>query len=140
LIALNEVQSMLSLGLESKEGALRTLGEEFPAMKLAEIRQELQDDAVADGALKLIQTQIEQDIMTLTGQMPAPVGPGGASTGSSASAATPMAPMAAPGNPAIMDDVLIADQIGDQAIRTKLVTQAYGTKLPQRRVPEEYEK
>jgi hypothetical protein len=141
LIALNEVQSMLSLGLESKEGALRTLGEEFPAMKLSEIRQELQDDAVADGALKLIQTQIEMDIMTLTGQMPAPVGPGGAPGGSSASSATPGAPPpAAPGNPAIMDDVLIADQIGDQAIRTKLVTQAYGTKLPQRRVPEEYEK
>ena len=140
LIALNEVQSMLSLGLESKEGALRTLGEEFPAMKLSEIRQELQDDAVADGALKLIQTQIEMDIMTLTGQMPAPVGPGGESGGSSASSATPMAPGPAVGNPAIMDDVLIADQIGDQAIRTKLVTQAYGTKLPQRRVPEEYEK
>ena len=140
LIALNEVQSMLSLGLESKEGALRTLGEEFPAAKLSEIRQELQDDAVADGALKLIQTQIEQDILTLTGQMPAPVGPGGGSSGSSASAATSMAPAAAPGNPAIMDDILIADQIGDQAIRTKLVTQAYGTKLPQRRVPDGYEK
>jgi hypothetical protein len=140
LIALNEIQSKLSLGLESKEGALRALGEEFPAMKLAEIRQELQDDAVADGALKLIQTQIEQDIMTLTGQMPAPVGPGGASTGSSASSGNQMLPGAVPGNPTIMDDVLIADQIGDQVMRTKLVTQAYGTKLPQRRVPEGYEK
>ena len=140
LIALNEIQSKLSLGLESKEGALRTLGEEFPAEKLSEIRQELQDDAVADGALKLIQTQIEQDIMTLTGQMPAPVGPGGASSGSSASAATPQAPGGVPGNPAIMDETLIADEIGDQDIRNKLVTQAYGTKLPQRRVPEEYEK
>ena len=137
LIALNEIQSKLSLGLESKEGALRALGEEFPAMKLAEIRQELQDDAVADGALKLIQTQIEQDIMALTGQMPGPVGPG-APAGAPAGGALP--PGSVPGNPAIMDDVLIADQIGDQAIRTKLVTQAYGTKLPQRRVPEGYEK
>ena len=140
LIALNEIQSKLSLGLESKEGALRALGEEFPAMKLAEIRQELQDDAVADGALKLIQTQIEQDIMTLTGQMPAPVGPGGAQAGSSASSGNAMLPGAVPGNPTIMDDVLIADQIGDQAMRTKLVTQAYGTRLPQRRVPEGYQK
>jgi len=40
---------MLSLGLESKEGTLRTLGEEFPAEKLHEIRQELLDDAKADG-------------------------------------------------------------------------------------------
>jgi len=51
LIALNEVQTMLSLGLESKEGALRSLGEEFPDEKLQEIRQELMDDAKADGAL-----------------------------------------------------------------------------------------
>jgi hypothetical protein len=134
LIALNEIQSKLSLGLESKEGALRALGEEFPAEKLTEIRQELQDDAVADGALKLIQSQIEQDIMTLTGQMPAEAGAGGSSTPQQA------APQGAPGNPTIMDDVLIADQIGDQAMRTKLVTQAYGTKLPQRRVPQDYEK
>ena len=142
LIAINEVQSMLSLGLESKEGALRILGEEFPAMKLAEIRQELQDDAVADGALKLIQTQIEQDILTLTGQMPEPVGPGGGAGGGSSAAASNSAQPTVPTqtNPAIMDDILIADQIGDQAIRTKLVTQAYGTRLPQKRVPEDYEK
>jgi hypothetical protein len=133
---------MLSLGLESKEGALRILGEEFPAMKLAEIRQELQDDAVADGALKLIQTQIEQDILTLTGQMPEPVGPGGGAGGGSSAAASNSAQPTVPTqtNPAIMDDILIADQIGDQAIRTKLVTQAYGTRLPQKRVPEDYEK
>ena len=140
LIALNEIQTKLSLGLESKEGALRSLGEEFPVEKLTEIRQELQDDAVSDGALKLIQTQIEQDILTLTGQMPAPVGPGGASSGSSASAATPGAPAAGPSSPTIMDDILIADQVADQALRQRLVTEAYGTKLPQRRVPEDYEK
>lgn len=134
LIALNEIQSKLSLGLESKEGALRALGEEFPAEKLTEIRQELQDDAVADGALKLIQTQIEQDILSLTGQMISPDGSGAPSSGE------PSAQPAAPGNPAIMDDVLLADQIGDQAMRNKLVTQAYGTKLPQRRVPQDYEK
>ena len=62
LIALNEIQTLLSLGLESKEGALRVLGEEFPAEKLNEIRQELLDDATADGALKLLQTQIETEI------------------------------------------------------------------------------
>ena len=139
LIAINEVQSMLSLGLESKEGALRILGEEFPAEKLTEIRQELQDDAIADGALKLIQTQIEQDIMSLTGQMPEPVGPGGSSSPASAGPnGAPMAPTQT--SPSIMDDSMIASQVGDQAIRNKLVTDAYGTKLPQRRVPQEYEK
>ena len=135
LIALNEIQSKLSLGLESKEGALRTLGEEFPAEKLTEIRQELQDDAMADGALKLIQTQIEQDIMAITGQMPPQAGPGGAPSGSPAEGA-PVAPT----TPTLLDDATIAAQVGDQALRTRLVTDAYGTQLPQRRVPEDYEK
>lgn len=138
LIALNEIQSKLSLGLESKEGALRSLGEEFPAEKLTEIRQELQDDALADGALKLINTQIEQDILSLTGQMPAPVGPGG-SSGAPSSAAPGEAPVE-PTEPVLLDNATVAAQVGDQKVRERLVTDAYGTKLPQRRTPEEYEK
>ena len=136
LIAINEVQSMLSLGLESKEGALRILGEEFPIEKLSEIRQELQDEAMADGALKLIQTQIEQDIMALTGSMPAQTGPGGPSAPGGAGAQAP----AAPTEPVLLDDATIAAQMGDDKVRTRLVTEAYGTQLPQRRVPQDYEK
>lgn len=138
LIALNEIQSKLSLGLESKEGALRALGEEFPAEKLTEIRQELQDDAMADGALKLIQTQIEQDIASLTGAIPGAVG----------KPATPMSSTGPDGTetpmgssePVIMDNATVAAQLGDEALRSRLVTDAYGTKLPQRRVPQDYEK
>ena len=141
LIALNEIQSLLSLGLESKEGALRTLGEEFPAEKLNEIRQELLDDATADGALKLLQTQIETEIAELTGSlvgtggapMGAPAGPGGGG----ASSATP-APMA-PVKP-VMDEALLEANMGEADLRNKLVTEAYGTMLPQRRNPDEYEK
>jgi len=136
LIAINEVQSMLSLGLESKEGALRILGEEFPQEKLTEIRQELQDEAMADGALKLIQTQIEQDIMALTGSMPAQTGPGGSSAPGAPGAEAP----AAPTEPVLLDDATIAAQMGDEKVRTRLVTEAYGTQLPQRRVPEDYQK
>ena len=136
LIAINEVQSMLSLGLESKEGALRILGEEFPIEKLSEIRQELQDEAMADGALKLIQTQIEQDIMALTGSMPTQTGPGGPSAPGGAGAQAP----AAPTEPVLLDDATIAAQMGDDKVRTRLVTEAYGTQLPQRRVPQDYEK
>ena len=136
LIAINEVQSMLSLGLESKEGALRILGEEFPIEKLSEIRQELQDEAMADGALKLIQTQIEQDIMALTGSAPAQTGPGGPSAPGGAGAQAP----AAPTEPVLLDDATIAAQMGDDKVRTRLVTEAYGTQLPQRRVPQDYEK
>ena len=74
LIALNEIQSKMSLGLESKEGALRTLGEEFPEEKLQEIRRELKDDKIADGALQLLQIQIQKQIMDMTGMMPGPDG------------------------------------------------------------------
>ena len=138
LIAINEVQSMLSLGLESKEGALRILGEEFPIEKLSEIRQELQDDAVADGALKLIQTQIEQDIASITGAMPGAQGAGSTPLSSSGPSGeqVPMTPT----EPVVMDDATIAAQLGGNSLREKLVTNAYGTKLPQRRVPQEYEK
>ena len=139
LIILNEIQSMLSLGLESKEGALRNLGEEFPAQKIQEIRQGLIDDAKADGALKLVQTEIANEIMTLTGMVPGPDG-----------SAAPLSPeqaagMAAGGgspaqSPLLEGDVVAGLQMGEQNIRTRLVTDAYGTKIPQRRVPDEYEK
>lgn len=139
LIILNEIQSMLSLGLESKEGALRALGEEFPSEKIQEIRQELIDDAKADGALKLVQTEIANEIMTLTGMVP---GPDGSAAPLSPEQAAGMA--AGGGSPAqtpLLDgDVVAGLQMGEQSIRSRLVTEAYGTKIPQRRVPEEYEK
>jgi hypothetical protein len=139
LIALNEIQSKLSLGLESKEGALRALGEEFPAEKLTEIRQELIEDAKSDGALKLVQTQIENDIMMLTGMQSAQLGPGGAPA-QPVGGGTPEQGVPQSVLPPVLDDATIAAQMGDQALRANLVTQAYGTQLPQRRVPEDYEK
>ena len=136
LIALNEVQSMMSLGLESKEGALRTLGEEFPDEKLMEIRQELIDDAKADGALNLVKTQIANEIASLTGMMPGPdgtaspmQGPEGQPIAGNPGAATP-----------ILDEAQMFVQSAESGLRQRLVVEAYGTKIPQRRVPEEYEK
>ena len=140
LIVLNEIQSKLSLGLESKAGALRQLGEEFPYEKLEEIRSELISDAKADGAVKLVQTQIENEIASLTGMLsgglggqPVPVGvpgepgaPGGGPEGA-------LPPMAMP----VLDDAGIASQQAEQQLRVDLVTRAYGTTLPNRRVPSE---
>ena len=143
LIALNEIQSKMSLGLESKEGALRTLGEEFPAEKLHEIRRELVDDAASDGALKLIQTQIDNEIMTLTGMVnPAgaqPMDMGGAAGGGGmgAEGGAPQPPVSTA--PQVLDPAQIEAQLGEQAIRNRLVTEAYGTTMPQRRNPEGYE-
>lgn len=136
LIALNEVQTLMSLQLESKEGALRALGEEFPDEKLMEIRQELIDDAKADGALKLIQTQITNEIASLTGMIP---GPEGAAAPMQGPEGQPMA-----GNPGaatpLLDEAQMFVQASEGALRERLVVEAYGTKIPQRRVPEEYEK
>ena len=138
LILLNEVQTKMSLGLESKAGALRTLGEEFPVEKLEEIRMELLQDAKADGAVKLVQTQIENTIANLTGMLsgglggqPVPVGaaPGGPPGGPEAGG--PMLP------PPIIDMATVATEQGEQQLRIDLVTKAYGTNLPNRRVPTE---
>jgi hypothetical protein len=138
LIALNEAQTMISLGLESKEGALRALGEEFPAEKMNEIRQELMDDAKADGALQMLKNEIAAEITKLTGFMPGPDGaPGqpmmnpesGMPMGGQAGAATP-----------VLDEAQQMIFQGEQEVRNRLVTEAHGTKLPQRRVPEDYEK
>ena len=140
LIALNEVQSLMSLGLESKEGALRSLGEEFPIEKLEEIRQELKDEALSDGALKLLQTQIEQEIMQITGTLPPEMGGGstGMSGGGAGSAGGGAPTMGAP--TPILDGAGVVAQQGEAALRTKLVTEAYGTQLPKRQVPQDYQK
>jgi hypothetical protein len=39
-------------------------------------------------------------------------------------------------DPAILDNL----RLGEQKVRTRLVTEAYGTRLPQRQVPQDYEK
>ena len=140
LIILNEIQTKLGMGLESKEGALRTLGEEFPEEKLQEIREELKQDKIADGALELLQIQIQKQIMDMTGMMP---GPDGAS-------AVPLSPTEL-GDGDVLGDGIQGpetpeneknpanqqsrgmEQGAEAEIRNKLVTEAYGTKIPQRR-------
>jgi len=140
LIVLNEIQTKISMGLESKEGALRALGEEFPEEKLDEIREELKADAEADGALQLIKIQIQKQIMDMTGMMPGPDG----------NSAIPMQPQQLGDGDVLGDGVLgpndpqnpenpISQQTegiehqGEADIRNKLVTDAYGTKIPQGR-------
>ena len=137
LIVLNEIQSLLSLGLQSKEGALRDLGEEFPEAKLQEIRQELIDDALAEGSLNLIKTEIQNEILALTGMATGPDG--------QAQPAAPeqvaMASQATGGGAPILDPAVIENlRLGEQKVRARLVTEAYGTRLPQRRTPQDYEK
>jgi hypothetical protein len=140
LIILNEIQTKLAMGLESKEGALRHLGEEFPEEKLQEIRTELISDAESDGALQLVKVQIQKAIQDLTGMIPGPDG----------GTAMPMQPtlmgdgdvlgdgITGPQTPEnaqspLNEELMGMEQMGEAAIRNTLVTEAYGTKIPQRR-------
>jgi hypothetical protein len=134
IVMLNELSQLMSMGLESKEGALRALGEEFPTEKLAEIRAELVDDAQAEGALNLVKVQIQKQIMDLTGFMAGPDG-----------TATPVDPMmmgdgevlgdgqlgaqGTPADPNVEQQNLQAEA----AIRQDLLTAAYGNETPSRR-------
>jgi hypothetical protein len=136
LIVLNEIQSLLSLGLQSKEGALRDLGEEFPGAKLEEIRQELIDDALAEGSLNLVKTEIQNEIMSLTGMAAGPDGQAQPADPEQVAMATQAA-----GNTQILDPAILDNlRLGEEKVRTRLVTEAYGTRLPQRQVPQDYEK
>jgi len=137
LVLLNELQQKMSMGLESKEGALRALGEEFPLEKIQEIRSELMDDAKGEGALNLVKAEIQKQLMDITGMM---VGPDGT--------ATPMDPMMM-GNGDVMGDGQLGPQgqgVDPQAdaaiaqeqlqaedqIRQTLINEAYGTNIPSR--------
>lgn len=131
LIKLNEVQAKMALGLESKRGALEALGEEFPNEKMLEIFEELQDDAVDQGALDMMRAQIQQAIMLATGMVPA--GPDGA-----------MAPAPAPAEGANVTNAGAGTPLPGAGINpiegqlvNKLVSRAYGARFAQRRNPDE---
>jgi len=133
LIKLNEVQAKMALGLESKEGALRTLGEEFPREKLSEIFEELRDDAVDQGALDMLRAQINQAVMMATGLLP---GPGGSSV--------PAPPegdnVANAGNPQDSQGPLPGTDVMGGPVAgmvNNIVAKAYGARFAQRRVPDE---
>ena len=130
LIVLNEISQKMQLGLESREGALRQLGEEFPDEKLEEIRAELIADAKADGALQLVKNQILSSIVSLTGMMPDGSMPEGSAPGDG----TGPGPTGQPGVISPMEKGVLEEL---QQTQVDLVTEAYGTKIPQRRTPDE---
>ena len=118
LIKLNEVQSKLALGLESKRGALRILGEEFPNEKMAEIFEEQMEDAMDMGSLEMVNAQIQQAIFATTGML---TQEGGGS-----------APMEGEDGPlpgAFVDPAIEA------SVLDKLIQRAYGARFAQRRIP-----
>lgn len=120
LIVLNEIQQKMNLNLESREGALRQLGEEFPDEKLEEIRAELIADAKSDGALNLVKQQINAAITSLTGMMPDGTMPPGAAPGDG----TGPGPMGQPGVITPFEEQTIAQ------LQQEIVVEAYGARTP----------
>lgn len=138
LIKLNEIQVMMALGLMSKIGALRDLGEEFPDEKLAELAQEQIDDEKQSAAQSLIRAHMGAVTQALTGIVPEGAGdPAGAeptknADGSTTEPAPPPVAQNLPKLPELGDiDALMQDQMTNMF--SDIVTRAYGTKMPQRR-------
>lgn len=125
LIKLNEVQAKMALGLESKEGALRALGEEFPREKLLEIFEELRDDALDQGALDMVRAQIQQAVMITTGIFPGQDGESSVVSGGENTAEGQAGPPMGG----------IGDAEGQMI--NNIIQRAYGARLAQRRVPDE---
>ena len=125
LIVLSEVQQKIQLNLESRKGALRALGEEFPAEKLEEIRTELIEDAKSDGALNLLKAQVNSAIASLTGILPQDGGemPPGAEPGDG----TGPGPSGQPGVITPFEAQTLDE------MTSELVTKAYGTTIPKNR-------
>jgi hypothetical protein len=126
LVVLNEIQQKMNMQLESREGALRQLGEEFPDEKLEEIRAELIADAKADGALALIKQQINSAITSLTGMMPDGTLPPGAAPGDG----TGPGPLGQPGVITPFEEQTLAQ------MQNELVQGAYAPKISQVSTPQ----
>jgi hypothetical protein len=137
LVKLNEIAAMMNLDLESRRGALKDLGEQFPDDKLQEIYDELHEDAIRDGALRMLRTQIDAIALGTTGLLPTEDG----------SVADPNAVPAtdAEGNPKPTNNgpdkidqtpnLQALDGAGSMNALREMVNNAYGTKLGSRQLP-----
>ena len=146
LIVLNEIMSEMQLGLESKRGALKKLGEIMPDEKLEELQNELMDDVKRQGAIDLIRAEIQDVIMSLTmsGSMMMGEGAPGSptsqdQTGNVTSAGGPDV------NSAGGDSAPTTQNSGPlpgiqpntdlEGLLQEMSTLSAGTKIPQRRIP-----
>lgn len=148
LVKLNEEMMKMQLGLQSKRGALRELGESFPDEKMAEIFTELLEDMEDQGALDLKRAAIQRVIMELTGVGPdgvpsAPGEPGGppatapaGGEGVTSAGGQGVTQVAPPAMSPAMQAVAGIEEADTQKILGDLVTRAMGTKIPQRRNPQ----
>jgi hypothetical protein len=145
VIKLNEIMMKMQLGLESKRGALLDLGEQFPDEKRQELFEEQMTEAKMDGAASILKAHIAAAVMQLTGMVPGPDGtpvpadqpdPGTQSTTKTAKGTTTTKKtLPLPKPPALGGLGDLQGIIGMQGndMLSQMVTQAYGTKIPQAR-------
>lgn len=137
LVKLNEIAAMMNMDLESRRGALKELGEQFPDDKLQEIYDELHEDAIRDGALRMLRSQIDAITLGVTGLLPTEDG----------SVADPNAvpesdsegnPKPTNNGPGAIDqspNLQAMDGAGSMTALREMVNNAYGTKLGSRQLP-----
>jgi hypothetical protein len=134
LVKLNEIGAMMNMDLESRRGALKELGEQFPDEKLQEIFDELHEDAIRDGALRMLRTQIDSVIQELTGMVPMPDGTSEPVPPTEDALGNPVPPSGGPGTINKID-LQELDGAGSMNALRETVVNAYGTKLGSRQLP-----
>lgn len=137
LVKLNEIAAMMNMNLESRRGALKDLGEQFPDDKLQEIFDELHEDAIRDGALRMLQTQIDSIVLETTGLMPGPDGsePDPTAQPSLDMNGNPKPTNRGPGSIDTSPNLQALDGVGSTNALREMVNAAYGTKLGSRQLP-----
>jgi Phage portal protein, SPP1 Gp6-like len=136
-IQLSEIQVKQSMGLESKVGALRELGEEFPDEKLAELFDERVVDMEQDAAMQVRKAIIAAIIQKYTGLVPEGYAEEQPPPSPNADGAMPPSPPPTPvDNMSLPDLPSIGDitGLGGTNMLSNVTTMAFGTKLPQRRL------
>jgi SPP1 Gp6-like portal protein len=132
IIKLEEIERKMALNLESRKGAMRELGEEFPDEKLLELEEELMNDAKINASLTVFKAQVAAAIMALTGIVPPemgePVAPEAPEPG--ASSTTANAPQQVTRKAPEMPDGV---QMLQQQIIGEIVTNAFMPRVPLRR-------
>jgi len=134
LVKLNEIAAMMNMDMESRRGALKDLGEQFPDDKLQEIYDELHEDAIRDGALRMLRTQIDSVTAELTGMVPQPDGTSEVVDPGKDAEGNPKPPSGGPGTINKIDLDKLDGAGSMNALREAVVT-AYGTKLGSRQLP-----
>lgn len=130
IATLDGIQRKMELGLESKVGALREMGEEFPDEKLAELAEEQKQDAIDAGAKRLITGWIDAIIMESTGTIPETSEPMPAPEAPAEGQPAPPPPPTADAVPDAIREQVMGES---NALMAEMVTRASAPRVPVRR-------